>query len=86
MKITIKTDKLNADIALKDCTAGAIYEAEMCENPMIQLFAQMGIELSEEDLCHIELEEPQCLRFRDDKGEFVYCTFEEVVIVKPEHY
>ena len=39
MKITIKADKLNADIAFKDCTAGAIYEAEMCENPMIQLFA-----------------------------------------------
>lgn len=83
MKITIKTDKLNAEIAFKDCTAGAIYEAEMCENPMIQLFAQTGIELSEEDL--IKLEEPQCLRFRDDKGEFVYCTF-EAVIVKPEHY
>ena len=86
MKITIKADKLNADIAFKDCTAGAIYEAEMCDNPMIQLFAQMGIELTEEDLCRIELEEPQCLRFRDDKGEFVYCTFEEAVIVKPEHY
>lgn len=86
MKITIKTDKLISDSAFKNCTAGAIYEAEMCENPMTQLFAQMGIELSEEDLCHIKLEEPQCLRFRDDKGEFVYCTFEESVIVKPEHY
>lgn len=86
MKITIKVDKLNADIAFKDCTAGAIYEAEMCENPMIELFAQMGIKLDEEDLYHIEFEEQQCLRFRDDKGEFVYCTFEEAVIVKPEHY
>lgn len=86
MKIIIKADKLISDTAFKDCTAGATYEAEMCENPMIQLFSQMGIELAEEDLCHIELEEPQCLRFRDDKGEFVYCTFEEVTIVKPEHY
>lgn len=86
MKIIIKADGLNTDIAFEDCTAGAIYEAEMCENPMIQLFAQMGIELSEEDLCYIELEAPQCLRFRDDKGEFVHCTFEDVVIVKPEHY
>lgn len=40
MKITIKADKLNSDIAFKDCTAGVIYEAEMCENPMIQLFAR----------------------------------------------
>lgn len=85
MKITIKTDKLNADIAFKDCTAGAIYEAEMCENPMIELFEEMGIKLTEEDLNYIE-EGPQCLCSRDDKGEFVYCTFEEVVIVKPEHY
>lgn len=85
MKIIIKADNLISDGAFKDCTVDAVYEAEMCENPMIELFKQMGIELDDEDLRFIE-EGPQCLRFRDDKGEFVHCTFNEVVIVKPEHY
>lgn len=85
MKIIIKEDKLISDVAFKDCTAGVVYEAEMCENPMIALCEQMGIKLTKEDLNYIE-EAPQCFRFRDDKGEFVYCTFEEFVFVKPEHY
>lgn len=85
MKIIIKEDKLISDIAFKDCTAGAIYEAEMCENPMIELFEEMGIELTEEDLRYVE-EGLYTLLFHDDKGEAVYCTFKDVVIVKPEHY
>ena len=85
MKIIIKEDKLISDSAFKDCAAGAIYEAEMCENPMIALCEQIGIKLTKEDLNSIE-EALQCFRFRDDKGEFVYCTFKDFVFVKPEHY
>nr|DAH54681.1 MAG TPA: hypothetical protein [Caudoviricetes sp.] len=85
MKIIIKEEHLTSDVAFADCTMGAVYEAEMCENPMIELFYQMGFELDEEDIQFLE-EGPQCLRFRDDKGEVVYCTFNEAVVVKPEHY
>lgn len=85
MKIMIKEDKLISDETFRDCTAGAIYEAKMCENPLIALCEQLGIHLTEEDIRYAE-EGLQCLLFQDDEGKDVYCTFEDVVIVKPEHY
>lgn len=42
MKITIKADKLNADIAFKDCTAGVIYDAII--NPDDEDDPQLGKE------------------------------------------
>lgn len=33
MKITLKSECVANDRAFKDCTVGAIYEAEFCENP-----------------------------------------------------
>lgn len=84
MKIIIKED-LISDETFRDCTAGAVYEAKMCENPLIALCEQLGIHLDEEDIRYAE-EGLQCLLFHDDKGKAVYCTFEDVVIVKPEHY
>lgn len=85
MKIIIKEDKRISDETFSDCTAGAVYEAKMCENPLIALCEQLGIHLDEEDIRYAE-ESLQCLLFHDDKGEAVYCTFEDVVIVKPKHY
>lgn len=85
MKIMIKEDKLISDETFRDCTAGEVYEAKMCENPLIAFCEQLGIHLTEEDIRYAE-EGLQCLLFHDDKGEAVYCTFEDVVIVKPEHY
>lgn len=32
MKITLKSECVANDRAFKDCTVGAIYEAEFCEN------------------------------------------------------
>lgn len=84
MKITIKADKLNADTAFKDCTLGATYEAEFCENPLVKALLEEGAPLSQEELDELE-NSAQCLTFKDDEGDSVWCTVNEVVFVKPEH-
>lgn len=74
MKITLKPECVANDRAFKDCTVGAIYEAEFCENPLVKLLEEGALENS-----------AQCLTFKDDEGDSVWCTVNEVVFVKPEH-
>lgn len=42
MKITLKSECVANDRAFKDCTVGAIYEAEFCENPLVKALLEEG--------------------------------------------
>lgn len=82
MKIMLKPECVANDQAFKDCTLGAIYEAKFCDNPLVK--ALIGAPLSQEEIDELE-NSAQCLTFKDDEGDSVWCTVNEVIFVKPEH-
>lgn len=84
MKITLKPECVANDRAFKDCTIGTVYEAEFCENPLVKALLEEGTYLSQEELDELE-NSALCLTFKDDEGDSVWCTVNEVVFVKPEH-
>lgn len=50
MKIMLKPACVANDRAFKDCTLGAIYEAEFCENPLVKaLFGRRGSFITRRD-------------------------------------
>ena len=46
MKIMLKPECVANDRAFKDCTLGATYEAEFCENPLVKALLEEGALMS----------------------------------------
>lgn len=72
------------DSAFKDCSKGTVYDAEYCDNPLVKALLEEGVDLTPEEVLEVE-SAAQCLTFKDDEGDSVWCTANEVVFVKPEH-
>ncbi|UGO56315.1 hypothetical protein JLBYU08_132 [Escherichia phage JLBYU08] len=52
--------------------------------PLVKALLEEGAPLSQEEIDELE-NSAQCLTFKDDEGDSVWCTVNEVVFVKPEH-
>lgn len=83
MKIIVKKSSLSNDRAFKDCTEGTVYDAEYCDNPLVKALLEEGTDLTDEEILEIE-SAAQCLKFKDDEGDDVWCIVNEVILVEDQ--